>query len=166
MEFDSVLVFAFGNRILDDGSLLPGPINEELARVTKDVVATREVPVYAQWETADLLIADGLRNVVSVTPEEDADGNVVYLSTDGVARKAARLATSEGITLGRVAVIGHRDHVERCRRTSAIAGLEVVPISDDIMPIFYDPESGQEWTRTREMYLKADAYAMRLLTES
>jgi hypothetical protein len=78
VEFDSVLVFAFGNRILDDGSLLPGPLNEELARVTKDVVATREVPVFAQWEIADLLIADGLRNVVSVTSEEDANGNVVY----------------------------------------------------------------------------------------
>jgi hypothetical protein len=30
----------------------------------------------------------------------------------------------------------------------------------------YDPESGQEWTRSREVYLKVDAYAMRLLTKS
>ena len=166
MEFDSILVFAFGNRILDNGALLPGPVNEELARATNVLRGNTGVPVLAQWEIADILIADGAENVVSVTPDEDADGNIVYLSTDGVARKAMRLAAEMGIDVGRAAVLGHRDHVERCRRTAVKAGIQAVTMPDEIMPNLYDPESGQEWTRSREVYLKVDAYAMRLLTES
>jgi hypothetical protein len=111
VEFDSVLVFAFGNRI---------------------------------------------------TP----DGTVIYLSTDGVARKALVLSEEVGIRLGRAAVLGHRDHVERCRRTATKVGIEIVILPDEFMPSEYDAESGQEWTRSRDVYLKADAYAMRLLNES
>jgi hypothetical protein len=166
VEFDSILVFAFGNRILDNGALLPGPVNEELARATNDLQGNSGVPVFAQWEIADILIADGVENVISVTPNEDADGNIVYLSTDGVARKAMRMAAEMGIDVGRAAVLGHRDHVERCRRTAIKAGIQVVTMPEEIMPSMYDPESGQEWTRSREVYLKVDAYALRLLTES
>lgn len=166
MEFDSILVFAFGNRILDDGALLPGPVNEELALATMALVANRDVPVFAQWEIADILIADGAENVVSVTPDRDDEGNIVYLSTDGVVRKAMRIAAELGVDLGGAAVLGHRDHVERCRRTAAKAGVQVVALPDEIMPNMYDVESGQEWTRSRVAYLKVDAYAMRLLTES
>jgi hypothetical protein len=111
VEFDSLLVFAFGNRI---------------------------------------------------TP----DGTVIYLSTDGVARKALVLSDKAGNRLGRAAVLGHRDHVERCRRTAIKAGIDIVTVPDEFMPSEYDAESGQEWTRSRDVYLKADAYAMRLLNES
>lgn len=166
MEFDSILAFAFGNRILDDGTVLPGPVNHELARVTKVLRGDVEVPIIAQWEIADILIAHGVKNVVSITPDEDNEGNIVYLSTDGVARKAIRMAAELKFDVGRVAVVGHRDHVERCRLTAAKAGIQVMTLPEEIMPNLYDSESGQEWTRSREVYLKVDAYAMRLLTES
>lgn len=166
MEFDSVLVFAFGNRILEDGTLLPGPVNHELAIAANAVRGELAVPLFAQWEIADILIADGVENVISITPDEDDKGNIVYLSTDGVARKAMRISAEMGVDMGRAAVLGHRDHVERCRRTAAKAGIQAVSLPDETMSNLYDSESGQEWTRSREAYLKVDAYAMRLLTES
>ena len=166
MEFDSLLVFAFGNRITPDGELLPGLVNEELARITEGLAQEHQVPVFAQWEIADLLVAAGVQNVISVTPDYAPDGTVIYLSTDGVARKALVLSEEVGIRLGRAAVLGHRDHVERCRRTAIKAGIEIVAIPNELMPSMYDAESGQEWTRSRDVYLKADAYAMRLLNES
>lgn len=166
MEFDSLLVFAFGNRIGPNGELFPGPVNEELARITQSLAVKHDVPVFAQWEIADILIAEGASRVVSVTPDIGSDGTIIYLSTDGVARKAIRLAAEMGVHLGRAGVLGHVDHVERCRRTADKAGMETVVLPDDLMPSFYDSASGQEWTRSREVYLKVDAYAMRLLNES
>lgn len=166
MDFDSLLVFAFGNRITPDGELLPGQVNEELARITQQLAQEHQVPVFAQWEIAEILLAAGVRHVVSVTPDYDADGTVIYLSTDGVARKARQMAEDAGTPLGRAGVIGHVDHVERCRRTAAKAGIEIVALPNDLMPSMYDAESGQEWTRSRDVYRKADAYAMRLLNES
>ena len=51
-DIDSVVVFAFGNRIAADGTLEPGPVNQQLADTTAAFVADHPVPVFAQWEVA------------------------------------------------------------------------------------------------------------------
>jgi hypothetical protein len=53
-DVDSLVVYAFGNRVAADGALSPGPVNEEMAALVTAFVADRPVPVYAQWEVSDL----------------------------------------------------------------------------------------------------------------
>ncbi len=152
----SLVAFAFGNRFADDGSLRPGPVNEALARVTAAFVVEHPIPVYAQWEVAELLIAEGVPGVVSIDPDTDAAGVVTYLSTAGVAAKAVALAAARGTQLGHVGVIGFADHAVRCVLTARAAGMTAdVPDGVDL-PAEYDPLSGQEWTRDRLGYLAVD----------
>ena len=156
-EVDSVVVYAFGNRVAADGTLSPGPVNEALAEATAAFVADHPVPVFAQWEVADLLTGSGVPDVTSIDPDTGPDGEVVYLSTAGVAEKAVGLAGEQGVDLGQVGVIGFADHAVRCVLTSRAAGMTdaAVPAGVDL-PGEYDPASGQEWTRDREAYLLTD----------
>jgi hypothetical protein len=162
-EFDSVVVFAFGNRTDADGNLIPGPTNEALAATVAAFVADHPVPVFAQWEVADVLIADGVAEVTSIDSETDADGDVVYLSTEGVAEKAVALAASAGTELGRVAVIAFRDHAARSVMTAERAGMTAAAPAGMELPADYDGESTQPWTRDRATFVSTDL-AGRLLT--
>lgn len=154
-EVDALVVYAFGNRMAADGSLSPGPMNEALAAVTASFVESNPVPVYAQWEIADLLGAAGVPGVISIGRQVDADGNVTYLSTAGVAEQAVALAA--GRPLGRVGVIGFADHAVRCVLTSRKAGMAEAAVPEGVaLPSEYDPESGQPWTRNRLDYLSVD----------
>lgn len=152
-QVDSVVVFAFGNRVAADGTVTPGPTNQELADVTAAFVAEHPVPVYAQWEVARLMIAGGVEGVNSVEPTTDEAGNVVYLSTRGVADAVA--GSGEG-ALGRIGVICFADHEGRCLLTAEAAGLDATAIDGLALPSTYDTESGQPWTRSRVAYLTTD----------
>jgi len=152
-QVDSVVVFAFGNRVAADGTVTPGPTNQELADVTAAFVAENPVPVYAQWEVARLMIDAGVEGVNSIEPTTDAAGNVVYLSTRGVADQVA--GSGEG-TLGRIGVICFADHQGRCLLTAEAAGLDATAIDGLELPSTYDTESGQPWTRSRVAYLTTD----------
>lgn len=153
---DSLVVFAFGNRVGGDGTVTPGPVNGELATATAAFVAEHEVPVYAQWEVADELAADGVGGVTPIEPDVGPDGEVVYLSTAGVAEKAVTLATDAGDELGTVGVLCFADHIGRCLLTAEAAGMEAVLPDGVELPATYDPDSGQEWTRDRLSYLVTD----------
>lgn len=155
-EIDSLVVYAFGNRVAVDGALSPGPVNEEMAAIVAAFVADRPVPVYAQWEVADLLIAADVPGVISIGREIDADGNITYLSTAGVAEKAVALAAESGTDLGRVGVVGFADHAVRCVLTSRAAGMTADVPAGVALPAQYDAESGQPWTRNRLDYLSVD----------
>lgn len=156
-EVDSVVVYAFGNRVAADGSLSPGPVNEDLAEVTADFVADHPVPVFAQWEVADLLIDQGVPDVTSIDPDTGADGQPVYLSTAGVAEKAVTLADDQGVDLGQVGVIAFQDHAVRCTLVSQDAGMAGAAVPESVdLPSAYDPQSGQEWTRDQLTYLATD----------
>lgn len=156
-EVDSLVVYAFGNRVAADGTLSPGPTNEALAQVVEDVVAEHPVPVFAQWEVAGLLAESGVGDITSIDPDTGPDGEVVYLSTAGVAEKAVALAQQQGVDLGQVGVIGFADHAVRCVLTSRAAGMADAAVPEGVdLPTEYDPESGQEWTRDRETYLLTD----------
>lgn len=156
-EVDSVVVYAFGNRVAADGTLSPGPVNEDLAQVTADFVADHPVPVFAQWEVADLLIDQGVPDVTSIDPDTGADGQPVYLSTAGVAEKAVTLADDQGVDLGQVGVIAFQDHAVRCTLVSQDAGMDGAAVPESVdLPSAYDPQSGQEWTRDQLTYLATD----------
>jgi len=98
----------------------------------------------------------GLSDAVSIAPVLSPDGQVIYLSTDGVA--TAALAAGGGV-LGKVAVVAHRDHAKRCVKVSRAAGMEAFVAADIPLPADYDLQSGQAWTRSREVYLLHDLAA-------
>ncbi len=164
-EVDSLVVFAFGNRVAGDGSLSPGPVNQDLADVTAAFVAEHPVPVFAQWEVADLLIAAAVPDVTSIEPDTGPDGEVIYLSTAGVAEKAVALADEQGVDLGQVGVVCFADHAGRCVLTAEGAGMDAAVPDGVDLPSTYDPRSGQEWTRDRLAYLTTDLQGRLLALE-
>ncbi len=167
-QVDSIVAYAFGNRPRPgpapspDAPLLekldePGPVNAQLAKVVADLYAKRPARIFAQWEVAHFLKAQhGLTEAVSIEPILGPDGQVIYLSTDGVA--TAAIAAGGG-DLGRVAVVAHRDHAKRCVKVSRAAGMDAFIAADRPLPADYDPQSGQAWTRSREVYLLHDLAA-------
>lgn len=163
-EVDQVVVYAFGNRIAADGTLSPGPTNEELARVTAALVAEHPVPVFAQWEVADLLIDQGVPGVTSIDPDVGPDGELVYLSTAGVADKIASLFTTQSVDPGQVGVIAFYDHAVRSVLASEGAGMDGAAVPEGVeLPSAYDAGSGQTWTRGRLAYLTTDLQGRLLL---
>ncbi|WP_068079830.1 hypothetical protein [Novosphingobium rosa] len=173
-EADSLIAYSFGNRLapgadgrsLEPTASLPGPINASLAEAVSRIRAIRDIPVYAQWEIAQILEQNyHIDRVTPLYPERGADGAITYLSTEGVAKAALRHAGSAS-ALGRVAIVGHRDHVKRCILTSQQAGLTAAAISGIALPVAYDPQSGQPWTRDRTTYLLGDIMAQLMIERS
>lgn len=155
-DVDSVLVFAFGNRVRDDGAVTPGPTNDALAVATAAFVATRAAPIFAQWEVAESLVELGVSRVTSIEPEVGSDGEVVYLSTAGVVAQADAEARAAGVELGVMGVIGFADHVMRCVLTVEAVGLDAGVPAGAELPSAYDLASAQPWTRDRGAYLALD----------
>lgn len=138
----------------------PGPVNEQLADTVAKVRARRDVPVYAQWEIARFLDSKyGMSDVTSMEPVIAPDGSITYLSTDGVAAQVleARMKAPGGI--GTACVIGFRDHHKRCVQTTRDRGMKAYAPHGFAMPHTYDSESGQAWTRRRDLYLVHDMLA-------
>ncbi|WP_395397442.1 hypothetical protein WBP07_23115 [Novosphingobium sp. BL-8A] len=177
-DADSVVAYSFGYRSatgkVDPNTGLstgeekpePGPINEMLADAVHAICMARKVRVYAQWEIAEVLGKKyGLKDVVPIYPEAGADGKKTYLSTDGVAGAVVRLAGNAG-TLGNVAVVGHRDHVKRCILVSRQHGMNAAAVREVPLPVHYDPESAQPWTRRRDAYLLSDVIAQLMMART
>lgn len=156
-KVDSLVVFAFGNRIGRAGDLQAGPTNEALAKAVFRFVLKHPVPVFAQTEIATQLQASGVQDVTSIDPVTAPDGTVTYLSTAGVAQQAVSKAQAAGVELGTVGVIGFADHSVRCVLTARKAGMTDAAVPKGVaLPKVYDPESNQSWTRTRAAYLPTD----------
>jgi len=153
---DSVVAFSFGNRTAADGTITAGPMNEALAASIAKFVKKHPVPVFAQQEIAQILQADGVKNVTSIDPMVGPDGQPVYLSTAGVAQQIVEKAAAAGTRLGTVGVIGFADHAVRCVLTARGATMDAAVPSGVVLPKTYDPQSGQPWTRDRAAYLPVD----------
>ena len=171
-ELDLIIAYGFGNRpnaasgeTPTDGSNQtalpdPGPVNEQLADTVMAVYARKPMPVYAQWEIARFLHAKhGLSQAVSIEPIIAADGSITYLSTDGVAAKVLELNGNNPAAMGKVGVVGFRDHIKRCVQTTQGRRMQAFAPAGIDMPGTYDPQSGQAWTRRRDLYLLHDMYA-------
>ncbi|KVC55519.1 hypothetical protein WS58_29980 [Burkholderia pseudomultivorans] len=139
----------------------PGPVNEALADAVHAIYRLKPVKVYAQWEIARFLVSKygmGTDVLTSIEPQIASDGTIVYLSTAGVAAAAVSRAGGAA-AMGKVAVVGHRDHAKRCIQTSRQAGMQAAAAAEVPLPTLYDPQSGQPWTRNRNLYLVHDMYA-------
>ncbi|MDS0859364.1 hypothetical protein NUV25_16775 [Burkholderia pseudomultivorans] len=142
----------------------PGPVNEALADAVHAIYRLKPVKVYAQWEIARFLVSKygmGTDVLTSIEPQIASDGTIVYLSTAGVAAAAVSRAGGAA-AMGKVAVVGHRDHAKRCIQTSRQAGMQAAAVAEVPLPTLYDPQSGQPWTRNRNLYLVHDMYAQML----
>ncbi|MFE2941498.1 hypothetical protein ACFXKG_20905 [Streptomyces sp. NPDC059255] len=164
--FDFLVGYAFGNRAPAGGGdptkvlYEPGPVNEQLADTIARIRARRTVPVFAQWEIARFLESKyRMSQVVSIEPEIAADGTITYLSTDGVAAQIEQARKGNPGGPGRAGVVGFRDHVKRCVLTTRGRNMEAFAPEGFEMPGTYDPESGQIWTRRRDLYLVHDMTA-------
>lgn len=169
-EVDSLWVFSYGYRLADGSgggvaagapvppmdALEPGPTNEALARSAAAFVKEHPVPVVAQWEVARVLEDLGVRDVIPVEPDVAADGTVTYLSTVGVAQKGLTALRSRGGEPGHAGVLCFRDHAVRCELTMRSIGLTADVPAGIELPDDYDPESGQEWTRSVESWIPID----------
>lgn len=169
-QIDRIVAYAFGNRpnaasgntgnsgenqaALPD----PGPINEKLADAVYRIHQLKPVKIYAQWEIARFLVAKHKLDPVSIEPLVAADGTITYLSTDGVAAAVVKIE-GDASKMGKVAIIGHRDHAKRCIATSRQKGMDAYAVNEVELPVEYDALSGQAWTRRRDLYLVHDMSA-------
>jgi hypothetical protein len=162
--FDFIVAYGFGNRPPEGGGdptrvlYEPGPVNEQLADTVALLRRQSNAPVYAQWEIARFLDSKyGMQTVTSIEPVIAADGTITYLSTDGVAAQVAALRNGRpGTTAG---VVGFRDHLKRCVQTTQDRGMQANAPEGIEMPGTYDLQSGQAWTRRRDLYLVHDMFA-------
>ncbi|WON76443.1 hypothetical protein [Serratia sp. UGAL515B_01] len=161
---NTILALAFGNRpttvIPKPGEAEPlaepGPTNEKLADSVYELYSQQPVPIYAQWEIARFLESKyQLTDIVSIEPVFTAEGKIEYLSTLGVVQQAVSTAGGAD-NLGICAVIGHHDHIRRCVMTAKLCGVNAFKAQDIVLPADYDLESGQAWTRSRDLYVPVD----------
>jgi hypothetical protein len=161
--FRSIIAYSFGNRpaLSEATRPEPGPVNRQLAAAVVEAQRRSHAAViYAQWEIANFLRArEGDAEVVSIDPVVAPDKSVKYLSTDGVAEAAVAHAGGDAAKLGRVCVIGHHDHAKRCVQTSRARKMDAWAMEGLALPVDYDRESDQPWTRDRETYLIHDMAA-------
>lgn len=162
--FKTIVAYSFGNRLQANASpkILPepGPVNEELADTVHALYQQSHATIYAQWEIARFLQSKHhLTSVVAIEPVVAPDGTITYLSTDGVAEDVIKRNSGKASSLGKVAVVAHRDHAKRCVQTSRARGMDAYVAQGVTLPVTYDPSSGQPWTRRRDLYLIHDMAA-------
>ncbi|MCG9582711.1 hypothetical protein L1D13_21425 [Vibrio tubiashii] len=150
-EADSILAYAFGNRLLPNGNQVPGPMNEALADTVVEIYNQTGKPVYAQWEIAQS-IGDRIpaKDLHSINPVIAKDGTLTYLSTIGVAQTAVDLA---GGDLGKTVVVGFYEHSLRTINTSKDFGIDAYAPQGIELPHDYDSQSGQAWTRDVKTFI-------------
>lgn len=169
-QINRIVAYAFGNRpnALSGNSAGsadklqdlpdPGPTNEKLADTVYEIYQLNPVPIYAQWEIARFLKDKyKLNDINAIEPIKNDDGTITYLSTVGVAEAIIK---QEGGAdkMGNVAIVAHRDHAKRCILTSKQCGMNAYAVKEVKLPIEYDSQSGQAWTRDRQTYLLHDMY--------
>lgn len=158
-EVSAIIAFAFGNRKLEDGTMIPGPINRELAKLTHAIYSQTQSPVYAQWEIADTITgtipADSLHAIRPLRDPED--GSEIYLSTAGIIETIISQA-GDPSAMGPVYVVAHQDHLCRCIGYLRERGFDAyaVPLT---LPAHYDAQSDQPWTRSVKVYRLVDRLA-------
>ncbi len=150
-EVDSILAYAFGNRVMPNGNQVPGPMNEALADTVVEIYKQTGKPVYAQWEIAQS-IGDRIpaKHLFSIDPKIAPDGTLTYLSTNGVAEEAVK---QSGGDMGKTVVVGFYEHSLRTIITSKRFGIDAYAPEGIKLPHDYDEQSGQGWTRDAKTFV-------------
>lgn len=160
----TIVAYSFGNRVQPSASPKtlpePGPVNEELAEAVYRLYQKSHARIFAQWEIARFLqTRHHLSEAIAIEPVTAPDGTITYLSTDGVAEAVIKHMGGNPSALGTVGVVAHRDHAKRCVQTSRARGMDAYVAQELVLPVTYDPQSGQPWTRRRDLYLLHDMAA-------
>lgn len=144
-----ILALSFGQGI--NGT--PGKSNEALAEIVKNLRERTGLLLCLQWEIADCLrsIVDEPRDLVVRDHREKGK----YLDTYEVIAQAWEFAKQRDIR--EAIIVAHPDHAPRCAGVAAKLGFDVVIANTASVP--YDPESTQEWTRSREIFLEREKQA-------
>ncbi|ATM01004.1 hypothetical protein CK910_22870 [Aeromonas sp. CA23] len=169
----NLIAFAFGNRPNDSGNpnelAKPGPMNESLAACCAALYRQKAMPMYVQWEIARYLDSAHYpdipaRDVISIEPRWDDSGKLIYLSTDGVVLDIiSEYFGSDPVALGTTVIIGHRDHIKRCVMTCRSRKVDCYAPEGIELPVWYDEQSAQPWTRRRELYVLQDISAQLMM---
>ncbi len=157
--------FAFGNRLDAHGNRIPGPINKRLYDLVvayyKAVEAKHAAPrVVVQWEIgayhSDEDIPSHVLTILEPQPQSDLTKEIIkYIS----GRVFAEYVLSMIDPSNSIVVVAHPDHIHRCTKTFEDLGCSrSIPIKHDDPhdPTWYDPQSGQLWTRHRHLYVLHD----------
>lgn len=153
-ESQSIVIFAFGWIRLLNGNLEPGPINDDLLEVTRQILSRNaHASVHAQHEVGERLAADGERQINVIYPTIDEMTTVDYLSTAGVWTKVIDYAGGPE-RLGKTLVLGHRFHVPRVCRQGRNLGVDCYIPNDVSLPAAFDPSlQNQPWCRNALVFL-------------
>ncbi|WP_150468361.1 hypothetical protein [Francisella sp. SYW-9] len=150
---NSILAFSFGNAYAKNGNQKPGKMNFELANLVISIYSKRHLPVYAQWEIAQA-IGNRIphKDLHTIYPRVDSQGNLVYLDTKGVAKEAIKEAKGIG-NLGTAIVVAFKEHELRAVRTSQALGIKAFAPEGYKLSDTYDKHSGQPWTRDKLTFM-------------
>ena len=131
----------------------PGLSNEALARVVSKLAKKYNVPVIAQWEIADCIpdLSESQQNLI--VREHRQSGQ--YLDTYEVLNQAKFHCDRLGFK--KALVVAHPDHAPRCAAVAKKLGFEVAVADTQSVP--YDPDSTQEWTRSKKIFLEREKLA-------
>lgn len=152
-QVESILAFAFGNRVAPNGNQHPGPMNEAIADTVVSLYRRTGVPVYAQWEVAEAIGNQiPAQDLHGIYPRFSGKGTMKYLCTLGVAEKAVSKAGGVA-NLGKTAVVAFYEHSLRTVDTARDAGIDAYLPHGLEMPREFDPDSGQAWTRDQQTYV-------------
>jgi hypothetical protein len=124
----------------------PGKSNEALARVIANLDDKYNLPIVAQWEIADCISGRLSEPGDLVVREHREKGN--YLDTYEVLVQAKIHCDKFGFA--KAAIVAHPDHAPRCAAVAAKIGFDV--LIADTTDIPYDPESIQDWTRSKQIF--------------
>ncbi len=159
----AIIGFAFGNRFELHGNRGPGPVNELLADLVNryfTVLAESTIPprVWVQWEIGTYIPSGKVPGIISLEPQPNIEKDeVAYISTDKVMEVVKQqLTPSDEVS---ILVVAQPHHLRRCMKVARKYGFDhvfAVHHSDPNAADWYDPQSGQLWTRSRHLYLLHD----------
>ncbi|GAA4877421.1 hypothetical protein [Ferrimonas pelagia] len=157
----AIIACSFGYARQENGNIIAGPMNAQLADVVVALQQQHQCRVFAQWEIAEAI---GNRidhtQLTAIHPDIDPhDATVTYLSTTGVLNKVIKALSFEPPELGNVLMVAWRHHITRTVNAARQCGFHAWSAPLDTLPSDYDPASGQAWTRNPRDYLLHDVVA-------
>jgi hypothetical protein len=182
-KVDGIIGCAFGHRFQANGNRDPGPINKRL----KDVVVSYykalkihcpegdQLLTIVQWEIGYCFSDDERelldKDLLILEPAVDIERDKVdYVSTKKVMeevkellREAQKKLDAQKKEKPDVLVVAHPDQLRRCLAIARSFGFEASAVVHEKCPnedpAWYDPDSGQLWTRDRYLYLLHDMWS-------
>ena len=136
-----IIAYSFGT---DTAEKFYGKSNKAIAERIMQYLVLQNLPVIAQWEIAATLCLHSVK-VFSISLPEGK----TYIDTRHVTREIKRVMESQGFDS--VVVFAHPDHLARIY---LMLKQEKIAIKEKLkMEIPYDPESMQNWTRSKAHFL-------------